>query len=171
MKLMMSPKGVVTEDGERVEGIQSVTYDMATCDNDTMSISLAPGGVYEGDVKPLKEDLEPKLPKEVRLKVISDGSLCAGHPEDTGTHVIDVETGRPVRGVERVEWIADAGGELKAIVHFNQIEVDIGLPIDVQLSFKRAIEIDRKMNGRIARARHAISRGLYDVKRLLKKLW
>ncbi len=171
MKLMMSEGKVVTEDGEIVENVYSVTLDQNSHEAPSMTIEFLGGPViYKGDVKPLKADLEPKLKTDdhIELKIISDGW------GDPGTKVVDVNTGRSVGGIQSVSFEVVAGEILPtATIRFNHLKVDAGLlPKDVRFDFDEAIKMDRRERNLFNRfVRFPIEIKWYSVKRLFKKLW
>lgn len=173
MKLMMSNEGLVTEDGELIEGVGSVSIhnspDDLVCTDFTL---LGHQAIYEGKVKPPKEKLEPKLNEDdnIELKLVSNGWVDPG----CGTKVIDIKTGRMVSGIKSVSFEAVAGETLaRATICFNHLAVDAGLlPDGVRLDFEEAIKMDRRKRNLFNRfVRFPIEIKWYAAKRLFKKLW
>jgi hypothetical protein len=59
-------------------------------------------------------------PKMRRVRIVHDGS-----PSSRTMRILDAETGEQIRYVTRVEFVADASGEIKAVLSIVGPELDV----------------------------------------------
>lgn len=71
--------------------------------------------------------------KKRRIRITHDGSMRA-----LDMRIVDAETGEPIRWVKRVEIVADAKGEISAIITVHAPELDLLLDAEVRTSVEEA---------------------------------
>lgn len=98
--------------------------------------------------------------KTRRIRIEHDGSL-----NPFNVKVLDAETREPVQWVHRVEFVADARGELTAVVFVHSPEIDVTVDAEIRnhLSESHAAEV-RIVDAIMAR----LAPTLYDLHRAIE---
>lgn len=99
-------------------------------------------------------------PKTRRIRIEHDGSM-----NPINVKVLDAETGELVQWVQRVEFVADARGELTAVVFVHAPELDVTVDAEIrdQLPESHTAEI-RIVNAVMAR----LAPTLYELQRAIE---